>query len=202
MVLAAQKGRAFTWSTCRPGAVCGYAPAAHINLMCVIAVYATILKAVGMPLVFPGDQKTYDALNFTSDVGLLNRAMLWMSTDPAAANQAFNIGNGDSFRWSFMWPRIAAMFGMEPGPVQPMVISEFMADKDAVWADLVRRHNLVPNDFRRLAPWGYADSVFRRSWDNAISTVKANNFGFTEMIDTEEMMRRIFADLRERRIIP
>ena len=26
------------------------------------------------------------------------------------------------------------------------------------------------NDFRVLAPWGYADTVFRRRWDNAIST--------------------------------
>ena len=34
---------------------------------------------------------------FTSDVGLLNRAMLWASTDPRAANQAFNIGNGETY---------------------------------------------------------------------------------------------------------
>lgn len=201
-VLGAQKGRAWTWSTSRPGAVCGYAPAANINLMTVIAVYATILKAVGMPLYFPGDQQTYDALTFTTDVGLLNRAMLWMATDPGAANQAFNVGNGDAFRWRDMWSRIAVMFDMEAGPVKSVMLTEFMADKDRVWAELTARHGLKRSDFRVLAPWGYADTVFRRRWDNLISTVKANRFGFTEMMDSEDMMRRIFGEFRALRVIP
>lgn len=201
-VLAAQRGRSFTWSTVRPGAVCGYAPAAHINLMSILAVYATMLRALKLPLFFPGDQRTYDALTFVTDAGLLNRAMLWASTTPAAANQAFNIGNGDAFRWRDMWPRVAAMFGMEAGPVKPTRLAEFMADKEPVWDELTRRHDLAPHKFSTLAPWGYADSVFTRGWDNLISAVKANRFGFTEMIDSEDMMRRIFAEFRARRIIP
>jgi nucleoside-diphosphate-sugar epimerase len=201
-VLEKQQGRSWTWSTSRPGAVCGYAPAARINLMTVLAVYATMLKALKMPLFFPGDEATFDALTFASDVGLLNRAMLWMSTDPKAADQAFNIGNGDMFRWRYMWPRIAAMFDMEAGPVQPTRLTEFMADKHVVWNELAARHGLRENDFHKLAPWTYADTVFRRNWDNAISTVKANRFGFTEMMDTESMMARIFDEFRQHRIIP
>ena len=201
-VLKWQEGRSWAWSTTRPGAVCGYASAAHINLMTVVAVYASILKALGMPLFFPGDEPTWNALTFASDVGMLNRAMLWASTDPRAANQAFNIGNGDAFRWRDMWPRIAAMFEIEPGPVQTTKLVDFMADKGEVWADLTERHRLKPNDFYRLAPWGYADTVFRRYWDNCISTVKANRFGFTEMMDTEAMMARIFDEFRRERVIP
>lgn len=201
-VLQAQRGQSWTWSTTRPGAVCGYASGARINLMTVIAAYAAIMKALGEPLVFPGDQATYDALTFATDVGLLNRAMLWASTDPRAANQAFNIGNGDAFRWNFMWPRIAQMFGMEAGPVKKMRLTEFMADKSALWAGLQKRHGLAATDLFRLAPWSYADAVFSRNWDNAVSTVKANRHGFTEMMDSEEMMRRIFAGFRERRLIP
>jgi nucleoside-diphosphate-sugar epimerase len=201
-VLQAQHGASWTWSTTRPGAVCGYANGARINLMTVIAAYATILQALDEPLVFPGDQATYDALTFTTDVGLLNRAMLWASTEPRAANQAFNIGNGDAFRWTFMWPRIAAMFGMQPGPVRPMRLVDFMADKAELWADLQRRHGLAATDLFRLAPWAYADTVFSRHWDNAISMVKANRHGFTEMLDSEDMMRRIFDEFRARRVIP
>ena len=201
-VLKCQAGHNWTWSTTRPGAVCGYASAAHINLMTVVAVYASVMKALGLPLYFPGDEATFDALTFASDVGLLNRAMLWASTDPAAANQAFNIGNGDSFRWRHMWPRIARMFDMEPGPVRTTRLVEFMAGKEGLWAELTERHGLRASEFHKLAPWGYADTVFRRNWDNAISMVKANRFGFTEMIDTEEMMRRIFTEFRQARIIP
>ena len=61
---------------------------------------------------------------------------------------------------------------------------------------------LVATDLFRLAPWTYADTVFSRHWDNAISTVKANRYGFTEMMDSEDMMRRIFAEFRERKVIP
>jgi hypothetical protein len=101
-----------------------------------------------------------------------------------------------------MWPRIADMFGMQAGPVKKMRLVEFMADKAGLWADLQKRHKLVATDLFRLAPWTYADTVFSRNWDNAISTVKANRHGFTEMLDSEEMMRRIFGEFRARRVIP
>lgn len=31
------------------------------------------------------------------------RQQLWATTTPAAANQAFNVTNGDVFRWKWMW---------------------------------------------------------------------------------------------------
>jgi nucleoside-diphosphate-sugar epimerase len=170
--------------------------------MGVIAAYASVMKALGAPLFFPGDEATFDALTFVTDVGLLNRAMLWASTDPRAANEAFNVGNGDAFRWRHLWPRIAAMFEMPAGAVKTMRLTEFMADKAPLWDALVRRHGLRDAEFIRLTPWAYADTVFARHWDNAISTVKINQAGFTEMIDSEDMMRRVFADFRARRVIP
>ena len=51
-------------------------------------------------------------------------------------------------------------------------------------------------------PWSYADTVFARDWDNLLSTVKANRYGFTEMIDTEEMFARIFREFRASKVIP
>jgi nucleoside-diphosphate-sugar epimerase len=201
-VLHHQAGKDWAWSTTRPGAVCGYAPRARIHLMGVIAAYASVMKALGEPLFFPGDIATFDALTFVTDVGLLNRAMLWASTEPRAANQAFNVGNGDAFRWRHLWPRIADMFEMPVGPVKTMRLAEFMADKASLWDDLVRRHGLRDAQFFRLTPWAYADTVFARHWDNAISSVKINRAGFTEMIDSEDMMRRIFRDFRARRVIP
>ena len=60
----------------------------------------------------------------------------------------------------------------------------------------------MATDLFRLAPWGYAGTVFSRNWDNAVSTVKANRCGFTEMMDSEDMMRRTFGEFRARRVIP
>ena len=202
LVLQWQQGRSWTWSTTIPGAVCGYGYGARINLMTVLAAYGTMMKALGLPLYFPGDDKTWNAITFVTDVRILNRAMLWASTDPRAANQAFNIGNGDSFRWKHVWPHVASLFGIAPGPIKTMSLVEFMKDKAPVWDDIVRRANLKATDLFRLAPWTYADTVFARGWDNMISTVKANRFGFTEMIDTQVMMTEVIADFRTRRIIP
>lgn len=200
--LKCQQGNDWSWSTTRPGAVCGYSYGGRINLMTVLAAYATIMKELGEPLYFPGDEATYNALTFTTDVGLLNRLMVWASTDPRAANQAFNAANGDHFRWCHMWPAIAAMFDMAPGPVRPVRLTEFMADKGPVWQRIIEKNGLENTDLQKVAPWGYADTVFRRYWDNAISTVKANRFGFTEMVDSYEMMQRIFDEFRAQRVIP
>jgi nucleoside-diphosphate-sugar epimerase len=201
-VLKWQKGSNWTWSTTRPGAVCGYGNGARINLMTVLAVYGTMMKELKLPLYFPGDEKTFNSITFASDVGILNRAMLWASTDPRAANQAFNIGNGDSFRWQYMWPHVASLFDIEPGPVKPTSLVEFMKDKTSVWEKIVARNGLKQTQLHKLAPWTYADTVFSRGWDNMISMVKANRFGFTEMIDTQDMMTSIIDDFRTRRIIP
>jgi len=201
-VLKWQKGRSWSWSTTRPGAVCGYGNGARINLMTVLAVYGTMMKSLKLPLYFPGDDRTWNAITFASDVRILNRAMLWASTDPRAANQTFNIGNGDSFRWKHLWPHIASLFGIEPGPIKTMSLVEFMSDKAGIWNDIVRREKLKQTDLFKLAPWSYADTVFSRGWDNMISMVKANRFGFTEMIDTRDMMTEIIGDFRARRVIP
>lgn len=201
-VLKWQRGQSWTWSTTRPGAVCGYGYGARINLMTVLAAYGTIMKELQLPLYFPGDEKTFNAISFASDVGLLNRAMLWASTDPRAANQAFNIGNGDCFRWKHMWAHVASLFDIEPGPIKTMSLVDFMRDKTELWSRIIARNGLKQTDLFTLAPWTYADAVFSRGWDNMLSTVKANRFGFTEMIDTRDMMSAIIADFRKMRVIP
>ncbi|MGN6311267.1 MAG: hypothetical protein ACTHNN_17130, partial [Xanthobacteraceae bacterium] len=111
-------------------------------------------------------------------------------------------GNGDSFRWKYMWPRLAAMFDLEPGPVKTMRLTEFMADKKELWNEIVAGNGLRQTDLFRLVPWAYADTVFRRKWDNMISMVKAYQYGFTDMIDSEQMMKDIIGDFRAQKIIP
>ena len=40
------------------------------------------------------------------------------ATEPRCANEAFNIVNGDTFRWRDVWGRLADHFGMQAGTVQ------------------------------------------------------------------------------------
>ncbi|UUZ92685.1 hypothetical protein LJK87_46560 [Paenibacillus sp. P25] len=111
-----QKGKAWTWSGIRPSVVGGFALGNPLNLVTVIAVYASISKELGIPLRFPGKPGAYDKSLEMTDAGLLARATVWAATDERCANQAFNINNGDLFRWSEMWPKIARYFELETAP--------------------------------------------------------------------------------------
>ncbi|GHO87077.1 hypothetical protein KSZ_50830 [Dictyobacter formicarum] len=97
-----QKGKTWTWSAIRPSVVGGFALGNPMNLAAVIAVYTSISKELGLPLRFPGKTGAYDKLLEMTDAGLLAHATVWTATDERCANQAFNINNGDLFRWSEM----------------------------------------------------------------------------------------------------
>jgi nucleoside-diphosphate-sugar epimerase len=113
---ASQRGRSWTWSALRPSVVCGVAVGIPMNLAIVIAVYATISKHLGVPFRFPGAPGAYGKLIEMTDAGLLARAMVWAATEPTAANQAFNINNGDLFRWEEMWPKLETALASRPHP--------------------------------------------------------------------------------------
>jgi hypothetical protein len=63
-----------------------------------IAVNASISKALGLPLSFPGKPGAYTTLYQCTDAALLAKSIEWMATETKCANQAFNITNGDLIR--------------------------------------------------------------------------------------------------------
>lgn len=197
-----QCGKSWSWSAIRPSVVGGNALGNPMNLALSIAVYATMSKALGLPLRFPGKMGAYHSLLEMTDAGLLARATLWAATEPRAANQAFNINNGDLFRWSEMWPKIGAYFGLEVAPPLPMHLEQVMVDKTALWAQLVEQHHLAEPNYAAVAGWQFADFVFSWDYDMFADGSKARRFGFGEFIETEEMFFTLFDQFRQSRIIP
>ncbi|KQQ22085.1 NAD-dependent dehydratase [Rathayibacter sp. Leaf299] len=197
-----QAGAAWSWSALRPSVVAGVGLGNPMNLAVAIAVYASISKELGVPLRFPGSPGAYDALIETTDAGLLARATVWAATDPGSRNQAYNITNGDVFRWSRMWPALAAFFELETAPPLRMELAEVMADKGPLWDGMVRRHDLLPTPYEDVSPWRFGDFVFSWDYDVLADASKSRRAGFHEYVDSEAMFLRIFQDLRDRRIIP
>src|ERR1700733_7319704 len=111
-LFAASKRGGFGWSVHRPHTIIGYAVGNAMNMGTTLAVYATICRETGRPFLFPGSATQWNSLTDMTDARLLGRHQLWAATTPAAANQAFNVVNGDVFRWSWMWKRLAAWFGV------------------------------------------------------------------------------------------
>ena len=197
-----QRGKRWTWSSARPHAICGFSTGSPMNLVMVLSVYASISKALGLPLRHPGTEANFNALYQCSDAGLLARALVWMATDPGCANEAFNITNGDVFRWANLWPRIAVYFDMPAGPRQNIKLTEMMRDKGPVWDRLVAEHGLQPIPYEQLVSWNYGDFVFAAGFDIISSTMKARHHGFDEAVDSEAMFFRLFDELRAQRVIP
>lgn len=198
-----QKGKSWTWSAIRPSVVGGTAPGNPMNLALNIAVYASISSALGIPLRFPGKPGAYDKLMEMTDAGLLARATVWAATTPAAANQAFNITNGDLFRWNDLWPKIAAYFGLTAAEPLPMNLQTVMADKEPLWQQMQARHGLAPVSYAsELSHWRFADFVFSWDYDFFGDGSKARRLGFHEYIDTEQMFYRLFDELRAKQVIP
>ena len=197
-----QKGAGWTFTALRPEAVCGFAVGNPMNLLTVIAVYAAISKELGIPLRFPGTEAAYRSLYQLTSGDILAEATDWAGTEQAAANGIFNITNGDYFRWQHMFPKIASMFEMPWADPVPTPLVTYMADKGPLWNQMVERHGLQPVAYRSVASWGFGDFIFNSGFDNISSTIKARRAGFHGCIDTEDMFREQFHQLRRLRFIP
>ncbi len=196
---AAERG--FGWSAIRPSVVAGTTLGNPMNLAMVIGVFASLSRELDVPLRFPGAPGAYGSLLEMTDADLLAKATIWAATDPAATNEAFNIANGDLFRWSELWPLIAQMFGIDVAPPLPMSLSEVMADKEPLWERLRARDALVAT-YSDVSSWGFGDFVFSWDYDMFADTSKARRFGFHRSVDTVAMFERTFRDLQEQRVLP
>lgn len=107
----------------RPSVVGCFALGKPMNLAVAIAVYTAMSKELRLPLRFLGKPGAYDKLLEMTDADLLARATVCVATDPRCANQAFNINNGDLFRWNEMWPRLAHFFELNVAPPLPLPLS-------------------------------------------------------------------------------
>ncbi|TBR40505.1 MULTISPECIES: SDR family oxidoreductase [Dyella] len=199
---ARQQGKAWTWSGIRPAVVGGFALGNPLNLALGIAVYASMSRELGIPLRFPGKPGAYDRLLQMTDAGLLAKAMVWAATEPRCANEAFNIANGDLFRWSDMWPFIAGYFGLELATPLPLSLDSVMADKEQLWQSMQARHGLQPHPYADVSSWRFADFVFSWDYDMFGDDSKSRRFGFHEYADTKAMFAALFDDFRRRKIIP
>jgi nucleoside-diphosphate-sugar epimerase len=110
-----QKGQKWTWSAARPDFVCDFSPGRGRNIVSIVGTFAAICQELGLPLCFPGAWGCYDTLKQATDATQLARAMVHVASVPAGANKAFNVTNGDVFRWKYAWPKIAAFYGIPYG---------------------------------------------------------------------------------------
>ena len=203
-VFAAAARDGFAWSVHRPHTIIGKAVGNAMNMGTTLAIYATICRETGRPFRFPGSPTQWAGLTDMTDARLLARHLEWAATTPAAADQAFNVVDGDVFRWSWMWARIANWFGLEPAPfdgeVQPLETQ--MAQDAPLWREIAGRHGLAEPDLDRLtSPW-HTDADLGRPIEVVTDMSKSRTLGFTAYQATDAAFFDLFEELRRNRLIP
>jgi hypothetical protein len=197
-----QQGKAWTYTTSRPHAFCDPDAGEPRNIALLIALHATLARALGEPFHFPGTARSFHVRTQFTLVPMLARAAEWMATEPGCANESFNIVNGDSPRWSDLWTTFAEYFGVPTGEPKRVCLADDVARKESVWQALVGRHRLVPVRLSERVLWPYADYVFSPQWDIISSMSKARRHGFEESVDSARMFIELFESFRRGRVIP
>lgn len=197
-----QRGKSWHWHALRPGVVGSAVTGNAMNLALSIALYASLCKFQGLPLRFPGSSQAWHSIVDHTDADLLAQATLWAANAPGADNQAFNVNNGDLWRWSELWPAIARWFELESAPAVNLSFHQLFQDYRAQWQIIAKDHQLIEPDILQLNDGRFADIVFGWDYDMFGDGSKLRRAGFNGYQATDAMFCALFAQLRSARIIP
>src|SRR3981189_486406 len=200
--MGAQHG--FSYTALRPQLVTGATPGA-LNVVPAIGAYAAIRRERGEPFGFPGGPSfVWEA----ADADLVADVMVWAAQSPQAANEAFNITNGDVFEWRNVWPAMARILGVETGPDMPTSVAAYLKENADLWDRIVTKYGLCSRSLRELVGQGdqHADFAFAYGAPEGprafVSTVKLRQAGFTKTIDTEDAFRNALQSLIDHKVLP
>ena len=188
----------------QPQLVTGETPGA-LNVLPAIGVYAALRREKGEPFSFPGGPSfVWEA----ADANLVGQVMLWAAQAPQAANEIFNVTNGDVFEWRSVWPAMAMTLGVERGPDEPTSLAAYIRDNADVWSKVVAKYGLASSDLRSFVGQGdqHADFAFAYGAQAGpvafVSTIKLRQAGFNAAIDTQEAFSAALQSMINRKLLP
>jgi len=200
-----QPHAAWTFSILRPQLVFGYAVSSPMNIVAAIGAYAAVLREMGQPLNFPGGGK---CVNAASDSRLIAQAAHFVATHEIAANETYNVVNGDMLVWQDIWEPIARCFGMQAGPSVPMELTRVMPTHEAVWKKVVAKHQLRDLTLAQLvgSSWQFTDRALAYGVANpansVLSPIHLHAHGFHGCMDTEDALMYWFERMQKNRLLP
>ena len=139
-----------------------------------------------------------------TDARVLAKHMEWAARSDAGRNQAFNIVNGDIFRWRWLWPKLAADFGIEaaPYPGHKTPLEPQLAEAGSVWEEIAGKYRLAESNLGKLASAWHTDMDLGREIEVVTDMTKSRLAGFHQYQPTLGSFLDLFRRLRQERIIP
>ncbi len=200
-----QPQAAWTFTVLRPQLVFGYAVSSPMNIVAAIGAYAALQRERGEPLHFPGGGRY---INAASDSRLIAQAAEFAASFEVAANETYNVVNGDMLVWQDIWPSIAARFGMPAGEDRPLELTRAMPEREAEWARVVDQHQLRPLTLDALigSSWQFTDRALAyglaQPADSVLSPIKLRQHGFAGCEDTEDSLHHWLERMQAARLLP
>lgn len=217
-LIAAQEGKKWNWNVIRPEAIIGATSRPNgMNEALTIALYFLVCRELGTEAPMPTNQRYWEGTDDVSYAPLIADLTTFVSTNPRCANEAFNVTNGDYFSWRYLWPRLAAYFGVQAGPNQTFTKDlpkegdvqlefscfEWAKDKRKVWDQLCDRQGLASaKSTFDFGTWAFQDWVFQRTWSATLSISKARRYGWTGYKDSYESFVETFEKFKQHGLIP
>ena len=201
--LARQQG--FSYSIVRPGFVLGYGENPAMNFGVTLAVYANILKEMGLPLYYPGIKANYEARWQMSSADDIAKVMMESAINPCFQDQTFLVANQDVCSWATMWPEIAAYFDMPyAANFSSPLLSQISATKrgDRAWKNIAIKQQLQVKDRAAIANLSMMFKSTVLDWDYTYSLEPLSNLGMQTESDTKNTFYNLFRKLEEMKLIP
>lgn len=200
-------GGGWKWTIVRPQVIYGEAQGGNMNALPAIGAYAAVLRQVGEPLHFPGGVAP---VSEAVDADVVAAMLAWAAREPSAADEIFNVTNGDVYSLRNVWPVLADSLGMEVGDDRPLSLAAEMPGRQPGWESLVDRFELAaPRSLEAFVGQSfiYADLLLGYNQTqprppSLVSTVKARRAGFGDCVDTEDMFARLVALFQQQRLLP
>ncbi|NP_001311571.1 3-oxo-Delta(4,5)-steroid 5-beta-reductase-like [Nicotiana tabacum] len=199
-----EKKEGLTWSVHRPGVIFGFSPYSLMNIVGTLCVYAAICKHEGLPLKFPGVKAAWDGYSDCSDADLIAEHQIWAAVDPYAKNEAFNVSNGDVFKWKHFWKVLAEQFGVEAAEFDEenrCTLVEMMKDKGPVWDEIVKENGLTPTKLEDVGVWWFVDLML--AGDCRLDTMnKSKEHGFLGFRNSQKAFISWIDKVKAYKVVP
>ncbi|UPK91875.1 hypothetical protein LCI18_002810 [Fusarium solani-melongenae] len=218
------------WNVTYSNEVFGFAKGNFMNFGSAIAIYGAVSKELGDELVFPGSEEFYTNATVFTDAGLHAQFSRWAALEPRAANEAFNVVNGDVESWMNLWPRVAKYFGLKvpadqflrdaplasERPLQPeppaSVLAKEMGLQDCVSQSYIRQRidlvkwsktEQVQNAWKKMADREGLDAsaLNKASWAFA-GFAWGRDYNVVLNMTNWENLESIFDTLQKEKVIP
>ncbi|XP_047086747.1 (S)-8-oxocitronellyl enol synthase ISY1-like [Lolium rigidum] len=197
---------AVSWSVHRPTTIFGLTARGAMNLVGSLCVYAAICRKEGATLRWPGSRVAWESFSDSSDADLIAEHEIWAALDPLAKNEAFNSSNGDVFKWKRLWPILADRFGVAwagyEGEASRFRLAEVMADKEAVWEEIIKENELIVTKLEEVANWWFVDAMLGIEFEHLDSMNKSKEHGFLGFRNTVNSFKTWIDKMKVSKIVP